>query len=494
MTSAMPSDGPEQEIFLRALREYSEQCEPPELTLGCPFRRLDPTIGPWCLDECMDLLAEHNAPPAIAERTTVGDLSISRGRRPRSRRGLGASSRAFDARELYLSDEAEPVAKRRTGSLLYALSQFLSAPRTVGLKLDAAEVLDPQDHMNELARRGYDVELLIREGLGHEVAIAILWSVIIPRVMRLEGDGDAEAIFDPVVEPWDALFAVPEAGDPVYPVLRYGPAVETWVRTAPLDEVLAWKAPGTGRFSPVGVARPPMGPHRWLVDRHLRTYLADWDTESLKLEYQYQVGRHMPPCPAAEMASRKIDEHELTRVLADRLVLAGRSTYTDLHRFTPIAVDLLRDGKRANAAAIFSAIVDAEPSHSEAQNNLGFCLLPDDPQRALFSLQKAADLVDGPLALSAANVGNRILAFAMLGRLTPALELAERFHSEIGDGSSGGWMWDPGLLTGKDPVLLEVPRIEEYVLGLAAEVARVSGEPTLIELWEERTTTPPQGC
>lgn len=55
--AGLPQDPREREIFLRALRQYSDNCEPPELTPDCPY---SVTVGPglWgCGNECMDLLA-----------------------------------------------------------------------------------------------------------------------------------------------------------------------------------------------------------------------------------------------------------------------------------------------------------------------------------------------------------------------------------------------------------------------------------------------------
>ena len=63
MSSDLPKDPRVREIFLRALREYSESCEPPGLTPGCPYsiETKDPGVM-GCLEECMDLLGKYNAP------------------------------------------------------------------------------------------------------------------------------------------------------------------------------------------------------------------------------------------------------------------------------------------------------------------------------------------------------------------------------------------------------------------------------------------------
>lgn len=91
MSAPLPSGGPERTLFLRALREYSTSCTPPELTPGCPFFRVDPTIGPWCREECMDVLGRYpnEMPGRVLDggcvrfrfRVAPGALATSRGRR-----------------------------------------------------------------------------------------------------------------------------------------------------------------------------------------------------------------------------------------------------------------------------------------------------------------------------------------------------------------------------------------------------------------------------
>ncbi len=435
---AMPEDGSEKEILLRALREYSENCEPPDLTPGCPFRRVDSKIGAWCLDECVDLLALHNAPPAI-EKTEVGEFEVLRGRRPRSRRGLGVPKKAFDARERFLGDQHLETTQRETVSLVYSLNNFVSG---VG-RAQPDAYRDTERVIAELERRGFDVEMLIRDGMSRDIASGVLWAVLLPRIVR-DDEVDVLAHVPPAIGWPDLLINDLDAQgqELVSSVLAYGSAVEHWVRTAPLQKVLAWEAPQKSSFRLLEGGRTPGGTHRWLCDRFLKTFLTDWSTDSLKAEWAYLHGRAIAPCPAEEMRVRKVDEDDIARVLADRVALKTNIPVIQTHGFVLIAVDLLREGKRASAAALFEAIIASEPDHAEAHNDFGFCILPDNPQRALFALQRAAELgFDEP-----ANYGNRILAFALLGRLTPALDLAERFAERTDLHVGVGWMWSPDCL------------------------------------------------
>src|SRR5213594_2855592 len=101
--SQLPNSGREREIFVRALREYSDRCEAPELTPSCPFYQADPQ-GPWCLEECMDLLAEH--PPESRGGIPLGASLLAHPRRRRARSVLAGRAKPFDAAEIYIEDES----------------------------------------------------------------------------------------------------------------------------------------------------------------------------------------------------------------------------------------------------------------------------------------------------------------------------------------------------------------------------------------------------
>lgn len=98
--AALPNEGAGREIFLRALREYSERCSPPELTPGCPFAIETLNGARGCGEECVDLLAAHRAPPPVEEIRLGGGFAL-RPRRPRARHGGGRRPKPFDMGELY---------------------------------------------------------------------------------------------------------------------------------------------------------------------------------------------------------------------------------------------------------------------------------------------------------------------------------------------------------------------------------------------------------
>lgn len=169
------------EFWLRALREYSEQCDAPDLTPGCPYRRVSENIGAWCLDECVDLLAKHDAPPPLERELRAGDMTIIKARHPRIRRNLIRPKAPFDVREQFLADACLPLSQRRTTALMYELSQFVASPRVGGEDEAEIDATDPVEIMRELSRRGFDAEALVREGLGHEIGSRLLRRLLCPR-------------------------------------------------------------------------------------------------------------------------------------------------------------------------------------------------------------------------------------------------------------------------------------------------------------------------
>src|SRR5436309_1653570 len=106
MTGPLHADGAEKEILLHGLREYSDRCEAPKLTPTCPYYQLDRS-GPWCLEQCMDLLAAHPEPAPPDQLVLTPELA-ARPRRPRARRGRTGPAKPFDAGELHLEDQANP--------------------------------------------------------------------------------------------------------------------------------------------------------------------------------------------------------------------------------------------------------------------------------------------------------------------------------------------------------------------------------------------------
>ena len=100
-------------------------------------------------------------------------------------------------------------------------------------------------------------------------------------------------------------------------------------------------------------------------------------------------------------------DHPRTRQFADEYSLSSAL----LH---------LRRGESEMAAAIYETIVDESLNDSHAQNNYGFCLLPNNPEAALDCLTKASK---APNHHELITLANSVLAFHLLGRDAEALLL-----------------------------------------------------------------------
>jgi hypothetical protein len=130
-SGSLPSSGPERVIFLRALQQFSDECEPPELQPLCPFSVDLVGGGRGCAEECMDILAEHGDPRTLRAGVDLGNGIVAE-RRPvrkfRPRRGPEAGSRPFDAQGTMVldRDSGRPVATWSTISLIKVLEQELS--------------------------------------------------------------------------------------------------------------------------------------------------------------------------------------------------------------------------------------------------------------------------------------------------------------------------------------------------------------------------------
>jgi hypothetical protein len=123
---------------------------------------------------------------------------------------------------------------------------------------------------------------------------------------------------------------------------------------------------------------------------------------------------------------------------------------------------------------VFEAARDLEPANPEAQNNYGFCLLPDNPEESLQALERAREM---GYSNKTGNVGNRMLALHMLGRDAAALTLAERVVEdwESHDRRRIDLLWDFDSM--EDPKLSENECASCYVVELAVRIAESAEDP-----------------
>jgi len=468
---ALPEDPQVRELFLRAVREYSEACRAPELTADCPFS-ID--VGPGvrgCGEECMDVLAATNAPPPSVE-VEIGDgISIRRSTSPRSRRRVNPGARPFDAAEIYLVDVAGgPPPTWRLSSLLHGLTKVVSTPPPDGDDARSERVA----HLGELSAlvegRGLDFDEHVLPYLRMVTATSVFVRVVQPseedrtasvqRWVELASDyADLDAISESVEmagKTFEALFL----------------PICSWAMTASVDDLFGWVSPQRQLLAdsadmPLQAFVNADSDGRWIVDRFTSTYLHEWATESLKREWKYLHGQHQAPCSRAEMAVREVDESLLAQALAEQVTSQGPSLSPGqgglASSFVKSAIAFLREGRPVEAAALFEAIVRRRPDDAEALNNLGFCMIAVDPGRALESLNAARSLGDCDSDLVDVN---KLVALVALGRRTSALDLAAVVSARLADGSGlrgATYLWDPKSVLEGRPQLVERTDFLAYV-------------------------------
>ena len=476
MSSELPQDPQERELFLRALREYSERCQPPALTPDCPYSIETATPGVRaCGEECMDLLGKHNAPRPSEERDLGQGLSIREVRRPRTRRIRHPSKKPYDAREVYLQDRASGSPERwRLAAILVGLS-------------DLVQTLPPADPIKADARRA-DIEKLINltRGRGLNFETQVLPS------LRIHIGGTVFAhllVFDNHKDTAAKVFAFDRTDGWLNLAKRHSEqpnpdrslfmAVSSWALSATTGELFDWNPPVHPSFE----APPPRIDHieddaAWIYERFTITYLDKWSESSLCKEWLYLHGQCSAPCLPLEMSVREIPATDLALVMADKLAsqdTVPRKPDQLSDSLVLPAINFLIEGRRMEAAALFEAAVHNDPDSVDALNNLGFCLLPDNPERALRYLEKAAATGHGDVELI--NV-NRLLGLASVGRRTSALDLAAtHLHRYANKGPRPQtWLWEiESVLRSNEPQLIKCYDLASYVIAIQEMINNETG-------------------
>jgi hypothetical protein len=422
----LPQNGPEKKIFLRALRDYSDHCDLPDLTPDCPFYRRS-ADGPVCSDECKDLLADYEADHPSLE--VVGDLGagyeIVRKRRPRPRHPRSDGERPFDVTVISREDENLARPARRTTSIVNELRQYLVVPPW--LHPDPSERSYAIDTCKDiLISRGVDVEGLIRYAIAPSIGMGVAMGLLLADDSLDELPGETASIPEKY-ERWSTLLTERQSGDDpniagLQLPIEFLEGVRRWATTAKLSGIEGWDAPDQFPAEESAVDDENIDVGCWVLDRFATTYLADWRLRSLQLEWRYQHGQRRSPMEPSRMPERPINLRSLADLIAERTSLESDSgggqaklgkSALSVEDFTPVAVENIQVGKIEVATGIFQACIAADPSNAEAHNNFGFCLIPTDPEGALASLQRAQQLGYG---VESTNVANQMLALHLIGR------------------------------------------------------------------------------
>lgn len=444
---SLHADGEDKRLIMLALAEFSDQCEPGPLTPACPFFVITDN-GPACGEQCHDLLAEHGRGRDDNQIDLGPDLTAVRMRRPRARRGPSPEARPFDAAEAKLRERDLPTEKKSVTALINDLHEHLTTPPWFSDDSeDRSYVI--RASLDELARRGVDIESLVRDGFGPSIAGQIAVAIALPDMLRVTPMPDRGTLPDVPEAPaeWrNALLSedllVGDERARVDAVLSSAGRLRAWVDTAPINDVVDHIAP----------LRLPSGPApdrdrtagAWMVDRFTETYLNEWRKDALRAEWEYLHGFKVGCCPPDVMTERRLDAKDVAAAISDIAVNEWRHEDTEndqnvnVEAFTSHAIERLNNGDPQAAVAMYRSLVALKPTSATAQNNYGFCLIPEDPSLALDHLRRGQDLgFDDPV-----NGANQVLCLVLLGRADEAADLAAQVLAGIPE-SAHAYVWEP---------------------------------------------------
>lgn len=481
--SSLGESPEERRLLIRALAVFSDACDLPELTPECPYYEYSEQ-GPVCAEQCRDLIAANadTLKPTSAFSLGFGLEAI---RRRRPRHGPGVDDRAFDAAQIRLEDADKPVGQRRLTSLVSELAtHILVIPDASGLAA-CAEVIE------ELERRQIDVDTMTRSAMAWTVWTSVALLLLGAQVDSPEDRRDGwRLLLDSVVPPP----AGAEDPDDSLPMRindrRFIYGVAAWVAASPLDELLSKEPPAFLDVDPSDDFVPPRASPdiHWLIDRFSKTFLHDWKYDSLLYEWEYLHALRPGCASAAAMRERRIDKAELAAAVANESVEMRDSE--DMRRkdgrpgdglslssCATFAIEALTEGRRGDAIALYSGVQRLLVDDPEVRNNLGFCMLIDDPHAAVAHFMAAVDGDDHEQRENALT--NLAFALRSIGDHEGAAEAVATALEEIDDERSV-YMW---AIDGSTDLLQA--GLREYALELQAaiesELNAASGAPTAVE-------------
>lgn len=508
MAEELIGDQSASQIFLRALRDYSESCEPPNLKSDCPFAIEISPGHRGCGEECMDLLGRFGAPRPLDSATGASEIAIRRTRRPRPRHSATRESQAFDARAAYLSEsEKSPRQQWSMQSLLYRLKELIQTPPWTFNEVNESRTEQISSITNLLSARGLDLNRHLDKGIRLQVQMSLFQLIAPSHVAKFENSIEVEVWRKYLTESLEEIESItkksltPAVRNEDSLLYRTHIALGLWADLTSLDSIIAWEVPAQ-KFSQIITAQPDLISDesinddkcngKWLIDRFTETYLDRWDTESLCREWSFIHGQMAPPCSPFELKSREVKVSLLSQEMSDRLVKTNKiqrkknraqrspeqQTSLMSSQLVKPAVSFLRQGRFTEAQALFEAILQMDPTDPGANNNLGFCLIPQNPELSLKYFDECEKLTGTRSELLSAN---RMLALASLGRRTIVAEIAT---TEFGldssvcevanyksDGSGGAYLWNiDSILDRSDAVLDEVSDVKNYASSLLARI------------------------
>jgi len=387
----------------------------------------------------------------------------------------------------------------------------------------SAEIREASLHelIRALEAAGIDALNFIRYGLGDRLERALISGVVVARAIEEshatrhgELGPEPRPQYDTFLEEWrscrgafedfTALQSTPfdPAAPPPYPQVDPPGDLEQpgtrpeifrrlindktidlarcWVQQASIAELIGWTpSPARGPWEPLQSSL--VHTYRWLVERMTVTYPAQWATTSLHLEWRWQNGQLDAPFSPTVLDERVIDPVRLNSEIAQRAATeVDADPGLTLDQVKDQALRLLARGDRHAAAGLFEAICSQQPDNAEAQNDLGFCLLPDMPTEAMACLVLAMKLGYDSAAINAVN---RMQGNLLTGQLHSAIGIAREIWAtwDRHPPRASAHLWS---LSG-DVTTVRISDARTGVLALAASAARAAGDDEA-GTWDER--------
>lgn len=464
----------EQDISVVALLRYADSCPPETLHPDCPYSMQDGAGGRTCETQCRTIISNLVRPNHAAPTPA----------------GFDAGQALVEARVI----TPDPCVLWPTSALVTVLQKVARSdamPRRRGGLL--RREIEGTSALAILAQRGLDIDALLRHGVGDALASAIGVALAVAKSQP------GEAV-PPRLEAWtafacrcgltDASDFLGARADP-----RFRRALDRWVAVTSPANVLAWSPP---EFHDDLLDVPDPDPalaaeYRWFVARLTTTYLSDWPSQALHLEYRLASGSWKPEhVPLTLVRERSETAEVVARAIAERAVSAngGRNRTETLHTLTEQAASYINSDRADLAATAFGTARSIEPGNPEYANNHGFCLIPQDPDEALVALLEARHLGKD----DAVNRANAALVFKRLGRpLEALLELAGALQTGVlRTPNVTAYLW----IEERDGELsMENTQIAKYVCKLGQSISRDTENESEEAAWRTRLVSldgPPQ--
>ena len=267
----------------------------------------------------------------------------------------------------------------------------------------------------------------------------------------------------------------------------------SWMATASIDELLNLAPPS--EVIPIDPNREfpdfeLQEQYAWAIDHFSSTFYSEWSTSSLHYAFRWLSGQEVAPCDADLMSDRRIDRAQLNaeiarRAAAQRHRRPAKPRIDNLlaNEMNRYAASLLDAKRYREAAAIFKFASDQKPYDGNFRNNLGFCLIPEDPLEALGHLRAAAEM---NYHRPAVNVYNQMCCHIALRRPREALAVAETMWTDLVTTSpASATLWRRG----NSPDDWAIFRTEDdrlCVAELAVALSQEEGWPDAERIWRER--------